>query len=170
MGGVRSLDELRPRWKAVGMRGRVARMQFGAFCEPSASVNSHVSMHSVFTLDGCMITGLSIVQRFQAVTSQPSGQVLRYCIDPGAEPVWGRSQPLPGNVDPCPNCGAQRRFEFQLLPQLLAFLGVDESADDSLDWCAQCSPWSVAVKLLLHLIAPSPLGLSIAMVIMLRTA
>ena len=75
------------------------------------------------------------VQHFQAVTSTHSGQVLRYCIDEGAQPLWGRATPRPTAVPPCSRCGAPRRFEFQILPQMISFLGIDDARDDAVDWC-----------------------------------
>ena len=70
------------------------------------------------------------------MTSARPGQVLRYCIDAGAAPMWGTVKPTPRAVPPCERCGAPRRFEFQILPQMLAFLGIDDTAEDSPDWCA----------------------------------
>lgn len=83
---------------------------------------------------------MPMLQNFQAVTSVHSGQVLRYCIDEGAQPLWGRSTPRPGDIPPCSRCGAPRRFEFQILPQMLSFLGIDDTQQDSVDWCACCYP------------------------------
>lgn len=74
---------------------------------------------------------------FQARLSKAPDQVLRHCRAPGAKPLWPSldGQPKEGNVPPCANCGGPRMFEFQLLPQLLYFLGVqNETENDSLDW------------------------------------
>lgn len=75
-----------------------------------------------------------VLQTFQAVTSAPNGQVLRYCVEEGAAPLWGRTSPRPDTIPPCKLCGAQRRFEFQILPQMLAFLGIDDTQEDAPDW------------------------------------
>jgi pre-rRNA-processing protein TSR4 len=75
------------------------------------------------------------MQNFQAVIAAHPAQVLRYRIDEGAQPMWGRLAPIPVAVPPCDRCGAQRRFEFQILPQMLAFLGLEDSDADALDWC-----------------------------------
>lgn len=74
---------------------------------------------------------------FQARLSQAPDQVLRYCRAVGAKPLWPslEGQPKERDIPPCANCGGPRMFEFQLLPQLLYFLGVQNEADsDSLDW------------------------------------
>jgi hypothetical protein len=74
------------------------------------------------------------LQNFQAVTSAPNGQVLRYCVEGGGAPLWGRASPQPNTIPPCNQCGAPRRFEFQVLPQMLAFLGIDDTQEDAPDW------------------------------------
>lgn len=74
---------------------------------------------------------------FQARLSRASDQVLRYCRAAGAKPLWPslEGQPKDSDIPPCLNCGGSRMFEFQLLPQLLYFLGVqNETENDSLDW------------------------------------
>ncbi|KAG0600346.1 hypothetical protein M758_11G026300 [Ceratodon purpureus] len=74
---------------------------------------------------------------FQARLARAPGQVLRYCRAVGAKPLWPslQDQPKEGDVPRCQNCGGSRMFEFQLLPQLLYYLGVQNEADsDSLDW------------------------------------
>ncbi|KAJ1457500.1 programmed cell death protein 2 [Pelagophyceae sp. CCMP2097] len=55
-------------------------------------------------------------------------QVLRY--DRGGQPLWHGLQrrPPPGTVPNCEHCGAEREFEFQLMPQLLHYLKVDGAA------------------------------------------
>lgn len=74
---------------------------------------------------------------FQARLSRASDQVLRYCRAVGAKPLWPSldGQPKESDIPPCLNCGGPRMFEFQLLPQLLYFLGVqNEAENDSVDW------------------------------------
>lgn len=44
-------------------------------------------------------------------------QVLRY----GGSPLWMTAQ-TPSDIPPCGNCGGERSFEFQLMPQLLHYL------------------------------------------------
>lgn len=45
-------------------------------------------------------------------------QVLRYCFQEGAEPLWPSPSPVPRDSDipPCQHCGSKRRFEFQVRP------------------------------------------------------
>jgi pre-rRNA-processing protein TSR4 len=74
---------------------------------------------------------------FQARLARAPGQVLRYCRAVGAKPLWPslQYQPKEGGLPACQNCGGSRMFEFQLLPQLLYYLGVQNETDtDSLDW------------------------------------
>nr|CAI5839134.1 unnamed protein product [Callosobruchus analis] len=46
----------------------------------------------------------------------------------GGNPLWIAKKPLP-TIPRCENCGGPRRFEFQVMPQLLAFLH-----ETTLDW------------------------------------
>lgn len=74
---------------------------------------------------------------FQARLAGAPDQVLRYCRAQGAKPLWPslEGQPKQSDITPCFNCGGPRIFEFQLLPQLLYFLQVQNETDnDSLDW------------------------------------
>lgn len=74
---------------------------------------------------------------FQAQLTSAPDQVLRYWRASGAKALWPslEGQPKVSDIPPCSNCGGPRIFEFQLLPQLLYFLGVQNEADtDSLDW------------------------------------
>jgi len=73
---------------------------------------------------------------FAAQIAKEPSQVLRYCFDPGARPLC----PAPGGIPEadsvpcCPRCGASRRFEFQVMPQLLNHLGVDVADPKAPDW------------------------------------
>ena len=61
-------------------------------------------------------------------------QVLRY--DRGGEPLWVSSENVPVGETAIPNCtycGGPRTFEFQVMPQLLNYLGED-SRSGGLDW------------------------------------
>jgi len=71
------------------------------------------------------------------------GQCLRYSRWPAQEegdeegedgPLWIGScgRPKSGGVPPCGYCGAERRFEFQLMPQMIHFL-VGKASKDSKD-------------------------------------
>ena len=41
---------------------------------------------------------------------------------------------LSADILPCPLCGSARRFEFQVLPHLVHYLGQDAEASESLDF------------------------------------
>ncbi|KAJ9510315.1 hypothetical protein QJQ45_015769 [Haematococcus lacustris] len=73
---------------------------------------------------------------FQARMALAPDQVVRYCFQPGAHPLWPRPEPQPSTADipACPLCGEPRQFEFQVLPQLLNHLGQDDLDEDALDW------------------------------------
>ncbi|XP_052172160.1 uncharacterized protein LOC127788081 [Diospyros lotus] len=72
---------------------------------------------------------------FQERISRAPEQVLRYCRNDSAKPLWPMSSGRPPKTDipKCSHCGGPRGFEFQILPQLLYYFGVQNEAD-SLDW------------------------------------
>ena len=63
-------------------------------------------------------------------------QVLRYCPEPGAKPVWPSVTHAPNTdvIPCCERCGAPRKFEFQILPTIISQLGVDAESDYALDF------------------------------------
>lgn len=74
---------------------------------------------------------------FQARVSAAPEQVIRYSFEDGAAPLWpspsGRPR-LPGDVPPCSCCGGPRKFEFQVLPQLLHYLRLNDEDPSAPDW------------------------------------
>jgi len=57
----------------------------------------------------------------------------------GESPLWvnDKGQAQDNDIPACPHCNSRRSFEFQILPQLLYYLKVDnniETAQKSLDW------------------------------------
>jgi len=73
---------------------------------------------------------------FQARTARAPEQGIRYSSQEGALPLWPspRAQPEPQDIPPCPHCCQQRRFEFQVMPQLLNFLDLDAEDPTAPDW------------------------------------
>ena len=65
-------------------------------------------------------------------------QVVRYCFEPGAKPLWPSITHAPAHsprsVPPCQRCGAARQFEFQVLPQIINHLGVDSELASAVDF------------------------------------
>ncbi|KAG0198655.1 Programmed cell death protein 2 [Mortierella sp. GBA30] len=67
-------------------------------------------------------------------------QVLRYArmeyelTNPEPLYVSDIGIPKPEDIPPCPDCGHERSFEFQIMPQLLSYLSIDHSATDALDF------------------------------------
>ncbi|CAK7348356.1 unnamed protein product [Dovyalis caffra] len=72
---------------------------------------------------------------FQQRIAKAPEQVLRYCRNASAKPLWSLSsgQPSVADIPNCSYCGGPSDFEFQILPQLLYYFGVKNDAD-SLDW------------------------------------
>jgi pre-rRNA-processing protein TSR4 len=73
---------------------------------------------------------------FAARIAGAPSQILRYCFEDGSAPIWPSPHgiPKPDHIPPCEYCGAARKFEFQILPQVLNILGVDPADDDALDF------------------------------------
>ncbi|RWR75761.1 programmed cell death protein 2 isoform X1 [Cinnamomum micranthum f. kanehirae] len=72
---------------------------------------------------------------FQGRIAKAPEQVLRYCRDVKAKPLWPMSSGRPSNADipKCSYCGGPLCYEFQVLSQLLYYFGVKNDVD-SLDW------------------------------------
>ncbi|CAI7744963.1 unnamed protein product [Closterium sp. NIES-53] len=95
---------------------------------------------------------------FQAVIAKAPEQVIRYCRSATARPLWPQLQGQPPSqaaIPPCSGCGAQRIFEFQVLPQIIYYSAPDATADSALDFatlavyvcpnsCCRSSPFSTA--------------------------
>ncbi|XP_002531647.3 programmed cell death protein 2 [Ricinus communis] len=91
---------------------------------------------------------------FQNRIAKAPEQVLRYCRNASAKPIWPMSsgQPSKADIPNCYHCGGPLIFEFQVLPQLLYYFGVKNDAD-SLDWatiavytCGESCESSVSYK------------------------
>ena len=93
---------------------------------------------------------------FTARLRRAPDQCLRYTYAAASEPLWAsrRRRPPVGAVPACEACGSARRFEFQVMPQALAFLGVDSLDADAPDWAtlavytcsAHCAPAAPATE------------------------
>eukprot|EP01126_Amoeba_proteus_P060177 TRINITY_DN7932_c0_g2_i1.p1 TRINITY_DN7932_c0_g2~~TRINITY_DN7932_c0_g2_i1.p1 ORF type:complete len:329 (-),score=76.54 TRINITY_DN7932_c0_g2_i1:446-1432(-) len=71
----------------------------------------------------------------QVIKAQPD-QVLRYYESTELEPLWmqAKNRLSPEKVPRCERCGGERYCEFQILPQLLDFLKI-EDYPVPIDWC-----------------------------------
>ena len=49
-------------------------------------------------------------------------------------PLWVSDINKAEQIDPCILCGKERTFEFQIMPQLLNYLNINNSVMDSIDW------------------------------------
>lgn len=65
--------------------------------------------------------------KFQKKISCHPDQAIRYRR--GGEPLWIARGPVPGKIPDCNYCGGQRKFEFQIMPQILSML-----KETDLDW------------------------------------
>ena len=75
-----------------------------------------------------------LLKLFKKTVKSAPDQVIRY-DRVAAKPLWVSSSGQPSEIPPCPYCGAQRRFEFQIMPQMLNYLELDGGLDqDSVDW------------------------------------
>jgi pre-rRNA-processing protein TSR4 len=77
------------------------------------------------------------VMRFRGAVANSPDQVLRYSA--GGKPLWISGEHLPGADLPpkCEVCGSERQFEFQVMPQMLFYLELDEDkapGEQSVDW------------------------------------
>ncbi|ONK67563.1 uncharacterized protein A4U43_C05F1340 [Asparagus officinalis] len=72
---------------------------------------------------------------FQQRIAKAPEQVLRYCRDLAAKPLWPLSigRPTKADIPRCNYCKGPRSYEFQIMPQLLYYFGV-RNDPDSLDW------------------------------------
>ncbi|KAI8325600.1 hypothetical protein GQ54DRAFT_326946 [Martensiomyces pterosporus] len=90
--------------------------------------DSHVDVDRAFLL-------------FQRRIQKNSDQVIRYARSPDAteqpEPLFVSDSNKPEHgkdVPKCELCGADREFEFQIMPQMLNFLSIDSVDPTSVDW------------------------------------
>ena len=88
--------------------------------------------------------------QFTARLARGPEQCLRYTYAEDAAPLWAsrRRRPPDGAVPRCERCGGRRRFEFQVMPQAIHYLGVDSLEKEAPDWAtiavytcaASCAP------------------------------
>jgi len=72
-------------------------------------------------------------QKFQTRIKHNQDQVIRY--NRGGEPLLCSNTAIPKSIPVCQSCGAERSFEFQIMPQLLMHLDVDSSIEGpTIDW------------------------------------
>jgi len=68
--------------------------------------------------------------KFKLRTEREPRQGIRYSFDELSAPLWlsSKGQVEKDKVPPCPHCGAERDFEFQIMPQLLYYLEADDKS------------------------------------------
>uniref|UniRef100_A0A5S6QRM1 MYND-type domain-containing protein n=1 Tax=Trichuris muris TaxID=70415 RepID=A0A5S6QRM1_TRIMR len=74
-------------------------------------------------------------KRFRTRIEQNPEQVIRY--QRGGQPLFA-SQANPPIVPACESCGADRHFEFQIMPHLLTYMGLDTVEALGVDWATIC--------------------------------
>ena len=73
------------------------------------------------------------LKKFRKAVASAPDQVIRY--NKGKRPLWVSVDNTPSEVPACPHCSGPREFEFQIMPQALNHLSLDQGiAQDSLDW------------------------------------
>ncbi|XP_059483474.1 programmed cell death protein 2 [Neocloeon triangulifer] len=72
-----------------------------------------------------------IFKKFKKRISEMPKQILRYEKD--GTPLWVCGINQPTSIPPCEYCGNERTFEFQVLPQMLNYLSLDQ-VGKSIDW------------------------------------
>uniref|UniRef100_A0A6U9R6J4 MYND-type domain-containing protein n=1 Tax=Picocystis salinarum TaxID=88271 RepID=A0A6U9R6J4_9CHLO len=72
----------------------------------------------------------------QARMALAPDQCVRYCRGREEEILWMglHGKIRADDVPRCARCGGKRRFEFQVMPQMLSYLGVDDDQEDATDW------------------------------------
>ncbi|XP_071441894.1 programmed cell death protein 2 [Hetaerina americana] len=72
-------------------------------------------------------------EKFRKKIHSNPDQVLRY--ERGGKPLWVSANNIPKETDlpKCPYCHEKRQFEFQVLPQMLSYLQMDDIGK-SIDW------------------------------------
>ncbi|KAM9978795.1 hypothetical protein ACTFIY_012555 [Dictyostelium cf. discoideum] len=69
---------------------------------------------------------------FKRVIEKDQDQILRYSKHSNYPILWvSDTDQAPSQIPTCSNCGSNRKFEFQILPQLLYFLGMDSSLENN---------------------------------------
>ena len=73
---------------------------------------------------------------FSARVSRAPAQCIRYTFSHEATPLWAGKdhQRSAADVPKCERCGAARRFEFQVMPQAITYLGVDSAEEEAPDF------------------------------------
>ncbi|KAJ6870951.1 hypothetical protein NC652_036579 [Populus alba x Populus x berolinensis] len=97
--------------------------------------NTMNSLLDIFECSGQGNSDKKCWASFQQCIAKAPEQVLRYCRNASAKPLWpmASGQPSKADIPNCSYCGGPSDFEFQILPQLLYYFGVKNDAD-SLDW------------------------------------
>nr|CAG4646076.1 EOG090X0266 [Macrothrix elegans] len=67
----------------------------------------------------------------ERISSYPD-QVLRYGRK--EEPLWVSDLNKPTSIPNCEHCGSLRKLEFQIMPQMLNYLNLDNVGDEGVDW------------------------------------
>lgn len=79
-------------------------------------------------------TDLVFLNFQEAIRDYPN-QILRYHRDvPDTGPLFISDSNKPNDIPPCPHCGGERTFEFQIMPQLLTYFKYDPNDTNSFDF------------------------------------
>lgn len=70
--------------------------------------------------------------KFKKKIANYPDQVMRY--NKGDKPLWVSALNIPKSVPDCELCGAKRKFEFQIMSQMLNYMRLDNVSDQGVDW------------------------------------
>nr|ACO10767.1 Programmed cell death protein 2 [Caligus rogercresseyi] len=96
--------------------------------------NKNLSAEEISKALGFEMKEDKVFDKFQRCVKNAPDQVVRYSR--GFEPLWISSEGRPNSIPDCELCGSSRKFEFQIMPQLLGSLQLGEETlgEDSVDW------------------------------------
>ncbi|KAF2357710.1 Zinc finger MYND-type [Trinorchestia longiramus] len=111
------------------------RQQLGQFSNAQTMPDTQSDLEDVDSLEAVAKVDVDpTFTAFKEIMDEQPDQVLRY--HRRGEPLYCSQHPKPvkGKKHICPNCSKLRSFEFQVMPQMLNHLKLDQKEDASLDW------------------------------------
>lgn len=99
------------------------------------SVIQNVTEKEFTEMENCVSEEQCDFLEFQDRIRKAPSQCIRYCFEDSVTPLWpNRQGAMIDQIPNCELCGAERRFEFQILPQMLNHLNIDPLDDEGYDW------------------------------------
>lgn len=125
-----SLEERKTalRSKYESLIGETIPLNDGSEAEPQAEDEpdiSNLTQEELLRATGAEISADRSMRYFKERVSVEPEQILRYRRWNNDAILWAGFEGRPGNkaaTNLCPNCGAERKFEFQIMPQIITYL------------------------------------------------